>query len=273
MPALSPLTYKSSQIKYYRFGKGDKLVICFHGYGEDGSSFAFLENFAAEEFTFIAFDLPFHGNTKWNEKEFTTNDLVALVDLLLHEVGFKSRAATFKLLGFSLGGRIALSLYQTVPSKIDRLVLLAPDGLKINFWYWLATQTILGKKLFYATMKNPAWFFGFLKFLNLLQLVNRSVFKFVNYYIGDANVRQALYQRWVALRALKPNLKQIKKLIQKNSIQTRLIYGRHDRIILPDAGERFCKGIESNCKISVIHSGHQVLQEKHIAEILPALLD
>ena len=267
------LSYKNSLVCYYLFGKGDKLVACFHGYGEDGNSFSFLESHAGQQFTFIAIDLPFHGNTKWNEKEFTTRDLVGIIDLISGQNEFRSQTSKLQLLGFSLGGRIALSLYQALSSKIDRLVLLAPDGLKINFWYWLSTQTIPGKKLFSFTMKKPGWFFGFLKFLNLLRLVNRSIFKFVNYYIGDANVRQELYERWIALRKLKPGLRQVKNLIQENGTEIRLIYGKHDRIILPNAGERFCRGIERNCKISIIHSGHQVLHENHIAEILPALLD
>lgn len=267
------LSYKNSLVCYYQFGIGEKLVFCFHGYGEDGSSFAFLEKYAGQRFSFIAIDLPYHGNTKWNEEEFTTNDLVTIIDLLLTKSKFISQTPTFKVLGFSLGGRIALSLYQAMASKIDRIVLLAPDGLKINFWYWLSTQTLFGQWLFSFTMTKPGWFFGFLKFLNLLRLVNRSIFKFVNYYIGDANVRQSLYQRWTALRKLKPDLQKIRILIRQNLTEVRLVYGKHDRIILPNAGERFCKGIERNCKISMIHSGHQVLHENHISEILPALLD
>ena len=273
MQEASLLSYKNSRVSYYRFGKGDKLVICFHGYGEDGSSFSFLENVAGEKFTFLAVDLPYHGKTVWNENDFTTNDLISIIKLLFEQCNLKLQTSNLQLLGFSLGGRIALSLYQDMPSEIERLVLLAPDGLKINFWYWLATQTFLGRGLFSFTMKHPGWFFGFLKFINFLGLVNRSIFKFVNYYIGDEKVRQQLYQRWTGLRKLKPDLKKIKIAIVKNQTRVRLVYGQHDRIILPGAGERFCKGMESNCKISIIHSGHQVLHENHIAEILPALLD
>ena len=54
-------------------------------------------------------------------------------------------------------------------------------------------------------MKHPGWFFGFLKVLNKLGLVNASIFKFVNYYIGDKEVRHLLYTRWTTLRKLKPN--------------------------------------------------------------------
>jgi hypothetical protein len=156
--------------------------------------------------------------------------------------------------------------------QVERMILLAPDGLKINFWYWLSTQTWAGNKLFALTMKHPGWFFGFLKMLNKLKLVNASIFKFVNYYIGDKEVRQLLYKRWTGLRKLKPRLKQIKSLIIGNGTQLRLVYGKHDRIILSSVGEKFKKGIESNCTIAVIHSGHQVLHEKHVKEILPALL-
>jgi pimeloyl-ACP methyl ester carboxylesterase len=49
--------------------------------------------------------------------------------------------AQYLLMGFSLDGRIALSVLELMPAGVSRLVLLAPDGLKINFWYWLSTQT------------------------------------------------------------------------------------------------------------------------------------
>ena len=38
------------------------------------------------------------------------------------------------------------------------------------------------------------------------------------------------------------------------------------------SNEQFKKGIEEYCTLTVIHSGHQVLHEKHIKEILPALM-
>jgi pimeloyl-ACP methyl ester carboxylesterase len=159
-----------------------------------------------------------------------------------------------------------------MPDKIKRVVLLAPDGLKVNFWYWLSTQTWIGNRLFAFTMKHPGWFLGFLKILNKLRLVNASIFKFVNYYIGDKEVRRLLYARWTTLRKFKPRLKKIKPLIRENNTVVHLLYGMHDRIILSSVGEKFRKGIEGHCTLSVIHSGHQVLHEKHAGEIMLALL-
>ncbi len=268
------LNYKNSRISYYRFGAGPKLVFCFHGYGEEASVYGFLEKYAGDKFSFISIDLPFHGKTEWKEGlNFLNNDLQQIIKEILIKDNQQRTAGNqqLSLLGFSLGGRMALSLYQAQPSTIEKMVLLAPDGLKVNFWYWLATQTWAGNKFFALTMRKPGWFFGFLKLLNKLGFVNASIFKFVNYYIGNKEVRQQLYNRWTALRKLKPSLKKIKNAIRENNTSVRLVYGKHDRIILSSVGEKFRKGIEEQCTLAVIPSGHQVLHEKHVKEIMLAL--
>jgi pimeloyl-ACP methyl ester carboxylesterase len=268
------LLYKNSQISYYRFGSGPRPAVCFHGYGEEASVYGFFEKYEVNEFTFYSINLPFHGKTEWKEGfTFSNDDLQQIIKEILSKDTRHLTPDTrqLTLLGFSLGGRIALSFYQSQPTTIDKLVLLAPDGLKVNFWYWLSTQTWMGNKFFAFTMKKPEWFFGFLKLMNKIGLVNASIFKFTNYYIGDKEVRQQLYNRWTTLRKITPRLSAIKSFIKENKTSVRLVYGKHDRIILSSVGEKFRNGIEEHCTISVIHSGHQVLHEKHVEEILPAL--
>ena len=260
------LPYKNSKIAWYRFGNGEQKVVCFHGYGETAESFAFLEKHGLGKFSFYAIDLPFHGHTEWNERlSFTENDLAAIVNTIL------KGERNWSLIGFSLGGRVALSLYQAIPESIRTLVFLAPDGLKENFWYKLATGTSGGNRFFRFTMKHPSWFFGMLKGLSKLKLVNRSIFKFVNNYISDEKVRGDLYARWTSLRKLKPDISRIRSLISENKTPVTLIYGKHDRIILHSVGEKFKKGIEEYCEVKVIQAGHQVMQEKYAGEIILSL--
>ena len=275
------LTFRNSTIGYFRFGNGPKAVICFHGFGEDATTFEFLGKKAGHEFTFYAIDLPFHGQTNWAEGlVFTHTDLLQIIEEILYQnnplpktqpLSAAQAGPKLSLIGFSLGGRIALSIYQAIPEQIDKLVLLAPDGLKVNFWYWFATQTWLGNQFFAFTMRNPGWFFGFLKLLNKIKLVNASIFKFVNHYIGKKDIRLLLYQRWTTLRKLKPDLSLIKLLIVKHKTPVRIVYGRHDRIILSSVGEKFRKGIEEHSTLTIIESGHQVLHEKHVNEIIERL--
>lgn len=263
------LRYKTSDIAWYRYGSGPKTAVCFHGYGEDGTSFSFLSKYAGHEYTFFAIDLPFHGKTDWRDGSvFGEKDLQEIIEMI---IGAKE-PGKLTLVGYSLGGRIALSYYQSAPATIEKLVLFAPDGLKLNGWYWLATQTWLGNRFFAFTMKKPAWFFFQLKIMNKLKLVNTSIFKFVNYYIGDAEVRRLLYTRWTTLRRFRPHIKTIKQLVREYNTPVRLLYGQHDRIILSSVGKKFITGIEAQSTLLELASGHQVLHEKHIKEILPALL-
>ncbi|MBI3137143.1 MAG: alpha/beta hydrolase [Sphingobacteriales bacterium] len=268
------LAYQSSSIHYSVSGNGGKNVICFHGYGESTNNYDFLPAPAGAAFSFISLDLPFHGKTVWAEKRpLTPGDLVQIVEKILFEnrapdAGENDRII---LVGFSLGARMALRYYQERPERVEKLILLAPDGLKVNFWYWLATQTGAGNKFFAFTMEKPGWFFGMLKLMKKLQLVNPSIFKFVNYYIGNPEVRSLLYNRWTVLRKIKPSVSQIKKAIREHKTAVRLIYGKYDRIILSSVGEKFRAGIREYCTLTVINSGHQVLHEKNLEAIISAL--
>ncbi len=269
------VSYRQSVISYRLSGGGPRLAVCFHGYGEKAESFDFLSQHAGNEYRFLAIDLPFHGQTDWREGlNMQPAELVAILHLIFDQisVAFCEPGFRFTLVGYSLGGRVCLSLYQLGPEKIEKLILLAPDGLKVNFWYWLSTQTKAGNRFFAFTMKKPHWFFGLIKGMHKTGLVNTSIFKFVKYYIGDPEVRQQLYSRWTTLRWLKPDLPAIKKQIGTYHTPIRLIYGIHDRIILSSVGKKFIRGIEAQSRLIEIHAGHQVLHEKHVKEILPALL-
>ncbi len=261
------ISYRSSRVHYSRAGAGQKVLLCFHGYGESEQTFHFLEKYISAEYTLFAIDLPFHGQTQWQEGlRFSATDLLAIIESLClkHTVGMNR----LTLLGYSMGGRVALQLLQVIPAKIEKTVLLAPDGLKVNFWYWLATQTYIGNRLFSFTMKHPAWFFSLLQAGNRLKLINQSVLKFTRYYIHDISVRRLLYERWTGMRTIKPDLASIKKLIRAHRIPVRLLYGRYDRIIRHQRGEKFRRGIESFCTLHIIQTGHQVLQEKHVNQII-----
>jgi pimeloyl-ACP methyl ester carboxylesterase len=261
------LPYRSSKVHYCRFGNGQKILLCLHGYGESEESFHFLEKHLSPAYTLFAIDLPFHGKTQWHEGlRFSAADLQAIIEALCSRHTLQSNR--FTLLGFSMGGRVALQLLQAIPDKIEKTVLLAPDGLKVNFWYWLATQTYIGNRLFAFTMKHPGWFFSLLQAGNRLKLINQSVFKFTRYYIHDINARRQLYERWTCMRAIRPDLALIKKLIRAHKSPVCLLYGQYDRIIRHERGEKFRKGIESFCTLQIIQTGHQVLQEKNANHIL-----
>jgi pimeloyl-ACP methyl ester carboxylesterase len=270
------IRYKSSRIHYLQGGSGNKLILCFHGYGESAESFTFLEERWGGDFTLLAIDLPFHGKTEWNEGHeglfFGEEDLLLLVDQIV--AGLPAIRGPWSLLGYSMGGRIALSLFEKIPEKVARLALIAPDGLKMNKWYWLATQTNPGNRLFRWTMGRPGWLFLLLRTGHFLRLVNESVYKFTLHYIDDQSAREELYRRWTSMRGFRPDPATLQSVIRERKVPVRILYGRYDRIIRWESGEKFRQGgLASYCQLTVLPQGHRLLQPKNLEEIAALLKD
>lgn len=265
------LPYKSSFFEYIRFGSGPQVAVCFHGYGEKAESFAFLEKHLGNTYTFIAINLPWHQKSSWNEHTaFTVDELWKVLQSIF--VHCSLQVQKFAVIGYSMGGRIALSLADAYPAAIARICLLAPDGLTVNFWYRLATQTAVGNRLFRYTMYHPGWFMRMLAIGNRLRLINQSIYKFTHHYIDDAQVREELYNRWTCMRKFGPHLKALQQKIRKHQFPVRMLFGKYDRIITTKNAAAFAAPVHEHCRITVLDSGHQLLHEKYAGAIMEALL-
>jgi len=151
------------------------------------------------------------------------------------------------------------------------VVLLQPTTLFLLTTAVVPSSASAARDLKSNYFAQRRWFFSLLKAGNKLKLINQSVLKFTRHYINDTTVRRLLYERWTTMRAIKPNLAFIKKLIRAHNLPVRLLYGQYDRIIRPERGEKFRRGIESFCTLHIIQTGHQVLQEKQVKEIIPLI--
>ncbi len=263
------ITREHATFSYLKGGRGEKILICMHGFGEEAASFTFLEKHLSELFTIYALDFPWHGQTQWRKiRPLSAKQMIQLVEELIDDTGSKR----IHLLCYSMGGRVGLSLVEHIPHKIEKAVFLAPDGLKVNFWYWLATQTWLGNGLFRFTMQYPQWFAWMVDVLKRFGWINMSVAKFVHAYIDNKRMRDDLYHIWTTMRKFRPRLRNVKKNISDYKIPVQLVFGEYDRVILAANGFRFQKGMEQLINVSVIKSGHQLLREKN-AELIKYFLD
>ncbi len=254
---------EGSQFHYNRYGSGRKWVFCFHGYGESGQSFALFEPFLGIDYTLIALDVPFHGKTVWNGPLlFEPGLLIKLIDTITG-----NNQALVQFFAYSMGGRIALRLFEIIPHRIELMVLVAPDGLHLNKWQWFTTKTQLGNGIFKCTMQNPRWLFQLIKLANGLKLLNPSISKFVHYYLDDPKERADLYKIWTTTRLFRPSLSNLKCLLVKHPISIKLIFGKHDRIILTKRGTQFSKGKKDLVQVIELEAGHQLLQKKYASTI------
>jgi pimeloyl-ACP methyl ester carboxylesterase len=263
------LIYNGYSIEYYQYGDGPEWLFCLHGLGENGADFAIFEQYLGKKYSIIAFNLPLHGNTTWHDNLiFAPNELLDFIDFFV-----KNKQQKFSLIGYSMGGRLCLHLLQLMPERIEKVLLIAPDGLQMNFWYWLATQTKYGNRLFKYTMKDPTWFLNLVKVGHRWGLLNKSIVKYVQYYIGDTVIRSALYKRWTTMRKFKPNLKKLRFIIAVKKIPVTIFFGKYDRIILAKRGLKFQEGNENIIRIKELDTGHQLLKTIYAAEIAAVLTD
>ncbi|PWT95890.1 MAG: hypothetical protein C5B52_16855 [Bacteroidetes bacterium] len=257
------VSFKSSRIHYLQTGNGRNVIVAFHGFGEPARTFGVLKNHIEEHHTLIAIDLPLHGDTSWNEGlELLPTDLITIINSI-PEIGTNS----ISLAGFSMGGRVCLSLFELMPDRIEKLILLAPDGLIVNPLYRLATRSKWGNRFFYKTMKDPGWFMKFANFLKKAKLVNKSVHKFSTEFLKQPEARMALYRIWTLMNKFRPNLKKIKSLVKSRNTRIVLVFGQHDRIITPKLAKRLSIGIESQCELIILNSGHNILNERNAGEL------
>ncbi|MDP4150885.1 MAG: alpha/beta hydrolase [Bacteroidota bacterium] len=262
--------WRSSLIHYCRWGSGGKLLICLHGYGESAESFACLESALGQSFTMLAVDLPFHGGTQWKEGlRLGPEELQEILEGIAGELGGGSK---WSFLGYSMGGRVALSLVERMPGRVARLVLAAPDGLVVNGWYKLVTRWKAGNLLFRWMMRRPGLLLSLAKALNRVRLLNKSVYTFTVNYVHDAEDRDKLYKRWTTMRGFRPDLDAFCAQVRAERIPVGLVYGRQDRIIRVEVGEQFRQRIAPYGELIVLDCGHRVLQERY-AEAFVRLLE
>lgn len=271
MHATKQLVFQENIITYQVSGVGNRTLLCFHGYGESKTSFNHLAEKIQDQFTCISIDLPFHGETNWCTSETCSPDQWSkVIDSILTKEN--RNAKPLAILAYSMGGRIALCLVSEMNIQVDQVWLLAPDGMVVNPWYWLSTQTKIGQWIFRTTMEKPDALFYLMQKAHQWGLLNTSIFKFTKHYVQDTEARRQLYQRWTGMRQFALDKESMLKNIQDNQTKLTLIYGKYDKIIRPHKGIQLAKQAPNLISVHIIASGHQLLQPRIAAEIANIIL-
>ncbi|MEL6845929.1 MAG: alpha/beta hydrolase, partial [Bacteroidota bacterium] len=135
-------------------GDGPNVLLCLHGYEQRKDLFKPLFEPLLEGWRFVAIDLPLYGETEWFERDRPLDE--AFLEALWSGFAERYAGSRLHLLGFSMGGKVALSLQSSVRRRAESLILLAPDSDQSNFWHWLI-RTPLGLHLNAWLDRNPQW--------------------------------------------------------------------------------------------------------------------
>ncbi len=247
-------------VEYLVFGHGPETLLAFHGFDNDAEDLLVFEPSLGDRFTIISINLFFHGKSRStvaaDRAVFDTQALSTVV----HHILTACDVHRFSLLGYSLGGRICLKTLELFPDRIDRLLLLAADGLKMNRWYIFITGTKIGRSLFRRVVKKPDTFLRMAGIIRALRLVGEKQYKFALSYFDDQKKRDKVYAVWMIYRLLLPDQKSISSILRTYPIACHLLFGKRDSIIPAAFGNSFLKKVGGNCTIHCVDAGHQLIK-------------
>lgn len=251
------ILYNGSTIHYLRYGRGDKVLLAMHGYGDHANLFSILKRSLEAHYTIYAIDLPWHGRTQWQADGFTPQDIVAIIDILLQ----KAKVNQFSLMGFSMGGRLVLSVLPHFSQQIERLFLVAPEGLSKRRLYGIDLLPKWFRNWVKGLFKSPEWFFRLLRFVRRIGLIREFEYEFMFRHFHRNDRRKRLLDTWVSLADFKLNKSIILAEINNHSIPTFLYFGNKDRIVPPKSGVQFAKN-NNNIKLTILKSTHKLINSQ-----------
>lgn len=255
------------QLHYLQMGRGKQLLLAFHGYNNDAGLFRPFEKEIGARYTIISVDLPHHGKSNWGKEELS----VQMLQELINHLKRKYLAEKISLLGYSMGGRACLKIVECCSEDIDKVVLMASDGLRFNFFYYFLTRIAAGKRLFKSFIEKPGKYLPLVERLKKWKWIDESRYKFAMQYLHTDEKRQFLHNVWPSMSALIPLTRKVKANIRKKNIALYIYMGKYDRIIPPKLAADFCKGLP-NAKLTILEKGHRLTDEECVAEIAKCLL-
>ena len=256
------------RMHYLKTGKGRRLLLGFPGYGHSAHSLLDVAHQLTEEYTCLLIDLPHHGQSNWPAGSTCTQHMLgAITRQLLGEHGTDKAS----LLGYSMGGRVCLNIVELMPEKVDKVTLVASDGLAPNGYYIFFTRTIIGAALFRNTLSNPGRYMKIVEWLKARKWITEWQYKFVQYYTGDEANRKKLGLIWPAMRKLIPDLSKVKTNIRKYNIHINLVMGKFDKVIPAALGHRFARNT-AQVTVTTLNKGHRVITPETAKEIAQTLI-
>ena len=246
---------------YTKWGSGNNILFCFHGYSHSRSFFEPLVSPLADNYTVYSFDLFFHGDSNLYIEgcPLEKSDIEELFNPFLVNLQIDK----FTVLGFSIGSRFALSLCELFPHKIHKLILLAPDAIKENFWFKLSTGSSVARR-FFKNIIDAKMVYSYMPHLaKRMRWIDEKVYRFAITQLDTKSKREKVYHSWLAFRKLVFDKKGLIKLFKGNQIKVFFIMGKYDYVIKPFPVIRFCKSA-GICKHYMVPATHGKILESMV---------
>jgi pimeloyl-ACP methyl ester carboxylesterase len=256
-------THNDLSISYCEFGDGSEVFLCFPGFGRPAEDFQFLEIILKSNQRLVCVDLFAHGDSVFPETRIIDDPLEKdewenLLVSFLNSLGIDK----FGMIGYSMGGRVVLVTMELMYQRIQSVLLIAPDGLKINPFYKFASGTRLGRRMYQSIIDNPTSIFKIAKWLNKLGLLSDKLHRFVHVHLDTREKRLLVRDAWMIYRKIFPNKKELARLYKHDKIRFHMIFGEYDSVIVPRLGRKFSALLGDEKILHILPMGHRILGQE-----------
>lgn len=250
----------SLRMHYARWGQGRHLLIAFHGFGRTHGDFLRFTRPMLGVFTVVGVDIFFHGESGIEERSpdgepLDEEEWASFFEAFMSHLGATQRVY---LMGYSLGGRLALKTAELLPHRIAGLYLFAPDGLVLNRWYALLSHNALGRTLFRFVIRHNFWLHALRRFFLATGIVSRRTAEFSMAQMRTPAMQWQVYHSWSFLRKLEPRFAVFAERLSPNGIHIDLFFGLYDKII-PRRNARRLERAYPQVQVHILRGGHTLL--------------
>jgi pimeloyl-ACP methyl ester carboxylesterase len=250
---------KNYKLYFEKTGSKAALLFTFHGFDLDLHSWEIFSDQLEKEYTSYHFDLPFHGRSQ-NIGSLHSDFQQQIRNILLSE----GDAVKFDLLAYSLGANFCLYLIQIMPEKINKVLLLAPDGFqRFNFKRFL-NRSALGRVVSRNFIKYGSIFKALIQALIILRIYPGKTGRFFLQSIDLEVQRQELINRWAAVDDLDIDIQEMKTQLRRFEIPVQIIGGKNDSMIPPGDLLRHSSKL---INVKLKDMGHNMLTNSMIDDI------
>ena len=250
------LDHPFGRVHTLRFGQGNQLLIALHGFGDRARMFAVLEEALGKNYTVVAVDWPFHGQTEWSKDTFTKEDLLGIIRQILSDNDKKR----FCLMGFSFGARLSQAMLPELSGQLDKLYLFSPDGVKTKGTTMAVHTPMWVRRFLFRILQRPGWFVWLLDTGRRLRLVPPLIHHFLTNNLTRPERLQRTFGCWLAMDSFYLRRRDIKNVLQKTGIPTDVYIGSNDRYLSQQALIKLYGGIPT-VRVFTLDEGHRLVGE------------
>lgn len=247
----------AGKIHCLTFGAGPELLIALHGFSDRARMFAVLEPALSENYTVVAIDWPFHGQTEWTPNTFSKDDLL---DIIRRVVALHGKER-FSLMGFSFGARLAQALLPDLTGQLNKLYLLSPDGVKTKGMSTAAHTPMWLRRLLFRILQKPGWFIALVNSGRKIGIVPPLIHHFLSNNLNRPERFRRTFGCWLAMDSFYLRRHTIQDILQKSQLRTDVYIGLNDPMLRQKTLKKLFEGLPE-VRVFWLDEGHRLIGEE-----------